>query len=160
MGRDRYCRACNKPVIDFTQWSNGAVRAWYAANPDSCGQFRVEQVDPGLVPLDALGHAVRRGTLALLAATAIQAASAQRNPGVPPPTEQVAGGPVKPHVEIDPRTGREAVLEQRADGPVCPVDEAPARKPAMRLYLSKRFPFVHRRPRYVRGKRVIGCPSF
>lgn len=148
-GTDRYCEQCAKPVIDFTAWTRTELKAWYAEHPDTCGLFRIEQVDPGLVPVPELPRGLMNGAMAALAALTLHTAQAQVPTPRTAPTEQT------------PASTTTAELEAAVDGEKCwmekPAPEAviaPARK--AKYYVSARFPFVHKR----RVFRTMGCPSF
>jgi hypothetical protein len=152
--------SCQKAVIDFTTWERNAVIAYFKTAPKTCGQFTVEQLEPGLVPLAEQAASLRKGLLAAIAALAIQSTFAQDTTPAIAPMEQVAGTEVGTHCAKSSIDG--VVIAIKADGPYC-VKPATVTKSASsdryRLYVSGRFPFVHIRRRTLRG-RVIGCPSF
>ena len=154
-GNDRFCLSCQKPVIDFTGWERDALVAWFKEQPDTCGMFRAEQVDPSLIAMKEVDLGVRKGLFATLAALAFTTAQAQVVTPSPALMEQTEG-----------RTPRQTqIKEQPAELELerCWVEKetisagtSKSRSSARsKLYLSKRFPFVHRR-RF----RTIGCPSF
>jgi|688.fasta_scaffold24756_6 hypothetical protein len=148
-GKDRYCEQCAKPVIDFTAWNRTELKAWYAEHPETCGMFRVEQVDPGLVPLPELPRGLLNGAMAALAALTLHTAQAQVPAPRTAPTEQTPASttPTQQQVPLD---GEKCWMEKPAP------EQAVAPKPRARYYMSARFPFVHKR----RVFRTIGCPSF
>jgi hypothetical protein len=47
----KFCQSCSKPVRDFQAWSRTDILAYYQKHPQACGRFRVEQIDPDLLPL-------------------------------------------------------------------------------------------------------------
>ncbi|MEZ4739506.1 MAG: hypothetical protein R2818_09185 [Flavobacteriales bacterium] len=150
--------SCRKPVIDFTTWEREAVIAYFRTAPQTCGQFTVEQLEPGLLRFAERTAPLRKGFLAAVTALAIQSSSAQEPIPAAAPMEQVAGSKPDPSRTKGSIDG--VVIANKADGPYC---VKPASKPAStdryRLYVSGRFPFLHVRRRTLRG-RVIGCPSF
>lgn len=160
MGNDRFCSSCEKTVVDFRAWDRDALRTYFKENPDSCGQFSIEQVDPELYPIDVLGRSLRRGALAVVAVVTLGGSTQAQEPFYQPRSMEQGASGTKPM--IDPRTDREAQIEWRVDGPVCPVE--PAQEvlpgPKYRWFVSSRFPFVHRRSATLRGRFVTGCPSF
>ncbi len=91
-GTDRYCEQCAKPVIDFTAWNRTELKAWYAEHPGTCGMFRIEQVDPGLVPVPELPRGLLNGAMAALAALTLHTAHAQVPAPHNAPTEQTPTG--------------------------------------------------------------------
>lgn len=163
----RYCGRCQHAVVDFTGWSRTAVAAYKQQHPDACGLYDLEHIHPHLVPLVDLLRPARSVLVAGLALGSIQAVAQSE---APYPTEQLP--------TATPNTPA-AVIADKPDGvhdtcPV-PVDTAPARlrhKPYRRLYVSKRFPFIHIRRRFTMGAMVfhpyskssrsmaVGTPSF
>jgi hypothetical protein len=140
---NRFCESCAKPVIDFTAWKDADLREWFTEHPDTCGHFRLEQVQPDMieVTLPAMPRDLMRGAFAALAALSLSTAAAQRVPNEPAPTEQV------PVTDPDARFGpgyHEAVDEERCWMEKDPAPVAGPVKRRTRLYLSKRFPFVHK----------------
>jgi len=154
---NRFCESCAKPVIDFTTWERPAMLAWFKEHPETCGQFRIDQVQPDLKPMPELPRDLLRGAFAALAALSISGAYAQREPVTPAPTEQLPSGGAKDeafHAIMPPEDGERCWDEKEADAVIAP----PARRP--RYYTSWRFPFIHRH-RVFRGRyRTVGCPSF
>ena len=148
-GTDRYCTQCAKPVINFTAWTRTELKAWYAEHPETCGLFRIEQVDPGLVPLPELPRGLLNGAMAALAALTLHTAQAQVPTPRTAPTEQT------------PASTTSTDLEAAEDGEKCWM-EKPAPEQAVtpkrraKYYVSARFPFVHKRQVF----RTMGCPSF
>lgn len=152
---NRFCESCAKPVIDFTAWKDADLHAWFVEQPDTCGQFRPEQVQPDLIEitLPAIPRELMRGALAALAALSLGTASAQRTPTDLAPTEQsLLQRSHAPMIVSEQRAedGERCWAEKESTDPLAAVEE---RK---RYYLSKRFPFVFKARRF----RVIGCPSF
>ncbi|MBL7982209.1 MAG: hypothetical protein JNL52_10435 [Flavobacteriales bacterium] len=148
-GTDRYCEQCAKPVIDFTAWSRTDLKAWYAEHPETCGMFRIEQVDPGLVPVPELPRGLLNSAMAALAALTLHTAQAQVPTPRTPPTEQTPASTTTTHLET-------AVVDEKCWMEKPAPEKAVAPKPRARYYVSGRFPFVHKR----RAFRTIGCPSF
>ena len=160
-GNDRFCLSCQKPVIDFTTWDRTALIAYFKERPDTCGQFRAEQVDPSLIPLGNPTRPWRSGFLAAVAALAITTGRAQ---DAMPPAATTEQAPVPASHDtgtgIHDKWGPEIGI--KADGPYCkklePISKAPPRR---RVFVSGLFPFLHIRERMRRGKiRITGCPSF
>lgn len=149
----RFCRECHHAIVDFTGWSRERMRAYKRDHPDTCGRYLPEHIEPDLVPLVDLLKP-KRGVLAaglLLGSVRVMAQA-----DAPPPTEQVA-----PSVGEPAAHDLEQLLLLPSDKPdgingSCPVPMVEPkwhhnRRPARKLYVSKRFPFVHVRRRYVMG---------
>ena len=148
-GTDRYCEQCAMPVIDFTAWTRTELKAWYAEHPETCGMFRIEQVDPGMVPLPEVPRGLLNGAMAALAALTLHTAHAQVPAPHNAPTEQTPTGSATAETKaalVDKKCWMEKAAPEQAVPP----------KPRARYYVSGRFPFVHKR----RAFRTIGCPSF
>ncbi|HRD51938.1 MAG TPA: hypothetical protein PKY96_04745 [Flavobacteriales bacterium] len=153
----RFCESCAKPVIDFTSWERPAMLTWFKQHPETCGQFRIDQVQPDLKPLSELPRDLLRGAFAALAALSIASAHAQHEPMAPAATEQLPSSGAKDqayHVIQPPEDDERCWIEKDAGA----VSAAPARR--SRYYTSWRFPFIYKQ-RVFRGRiRVTGCPSF
>jgi hypothetical protein len=147
----RHCAQCDHAVVDFTHWERQAMLDHLHANPGTCGLYTTEQVEPDLVPIADIGGGLLRGAFAALAALALHTAHAQAPTPAPAPTEQ--------HPVQQPVTTEEAGEQYDAEEKCWmekPVKEAaPVRQHGRsKFYISKRFPFVHkRRPRRM-GKMV------
>jgi hypothetical protein len=159
--------------MDFTGWDRAAVLTYKRAHPEACGLYRAEHLEPHLVPLVDLLRP-RSGLLAAGLAMGAITVTAQA-PTDPAPTEQRAPDgtrTVKPE-----RTADQALPPMSEPGfqEVCPRPDPPPAAKARphrfrRMYVSKRFPFIHfRRPRFMGRMMVhtddnmlrgIGTPSF
>ena len=152
VGNGRFCQKCQHSVVDFSNWDHAAVHDYKKAHPDACGRYRLEHVEPDLVPLADLLMPKRRILVAGLALGAIQVSAQTVEPQ---PTEQVA--PVPDPVMPPASEEVHGVESDKPDGVhgTCPriVEEPPdvEYKNPSRLYVSKRFPYVHKRRRYVMG---------
>ncbi|MBL8002524.1 MAG: hypothetical protein JNL05_11225 [Flavobacteriales bacterium] len=169
----RFCGKCQHAVMDFTGWDRAAVLAYKRAHPEACGLYRAEHIEPDLVPLVDLLRP-RRGLLAAGLALGAITVTAQA-PADPAPTEQRA--PDGTRITKPERTGDHALRPVSEPGyqEVCPRPDPPPVAKAKphrfrRMYVSKRFPFIHfRRPR-IMGRyalhthdnmlRVTGTPGF
>ncbi len=152
MGKDRFCTSCSKPVIDFTSWGQDRITAWLKEHPNTCGQYRMEQLEPDLIPLDELTAGVRRGLAATLVAMALQTAHAQSPAVVVDPVEQ--GDATLQPPEVSPGILHAASVPMPMPVITAREPSAPAVRPQHRWYVSRRFPFIHRRSIHRRGMRV------
>lgn len=151
----RYCGKCRHAVMDFTGWDRAAVLAYKRDHPEACGLYRTEHIEPDLVPLVDLLRPTR-GLLAAGLALGSITVAAQQGP-VPAPSEYT-----RPVVPVDspraamvaeaPASAAEAEKQEalfgtcRREAPLAPPKARPHR--FRRIYVSKRFPFIHfRRPR-------------
>ncbi|MBK8612981.1 MAG: hypothetical protein IPN85_05725 [Flavobacteriales bacterium] len=169
----RFCSKCQHAVIDFSGWDRAAVVAYKQQHPEACGVYLPEHLEPELIPLVDLLSA-KRGLLAAGLALGAITVHAQSAPTVP--TEQTdPARPTSPRPTIAPEhMPTEAIpgIKSKDFAGICPLDQAPKapkRHRYHKLYVSKRFPFIHFRRRYM-GKmsytvhdnmlRVTGTPSF
>lgn len=172
----RFCAKCRHAVVDFTGWDRRAVVAYKREHPEACGVYRAEHLEPHLVPLVDLFRP-KRGLLAAGLALGSVAVIAQETP---PPTPSAYTRPAVPvdaprasQVVEPPVTAEQLEKEATLFG-TCARREPIARPQVRhrrfhRIYVSKRFPFIHfRRPR-IMGKMMYtvhdgmlwtGTPSF
>ncbi len=146
----RFCLHCQHKVTDFTGWSRDELVAWFKHKPETCGQFEPHQIDPSLLPLEEAGQRVRHGLLASLLALSMNSGLAQERPA-PAATEQVVPTSVPepaiyPIQAIAPDTG----IEDQADSAT--ATPAHRKEPTHRIYISKRFPFIHVKQQNWRGR--------
>jgi hypothetical protein len=141
----RHCAQCDQAVVDFTRWDRQAMLDHLRMNPGTCGLYTAEQVEPHHVPIADLSGGLLRGAFTALAALALHTTHAQTQTPAPAPTEQL---PVQRHVTQE-EAGQQDEIEEKCwmEKPV--KEAAPVRQHSRsKLYVSKRFPFVHkRRPR-------------
>lgn len=155
----RFCMSCQKTVIDFTSWDQGSIRAHFRSHPNSCGQFRAEQVDPSLIPLSESLRPIRNGLLAAITALTIQSSNAQQV--APAPTELSNSADRSGQIPIKSNETNGAVIKMTPTGPVCMRPEPKlVHRSRYRVYVSGRFPFIHVRDRNRRGRISMGVPSF
>ena len=141
----RHCAQCDQAVVDFTRWDRQTMLDHLRANPGTCGLYTTEQVEPHLVPIADLSGGLLRGAFAALAALALHTTHAQTPTPAPAPTEQL---PVQWHVTQE-EGGQQDGAEEKCWMEKPSKEAAPVRQHSRsKLYVSKRFPFVHkRRPR-------------
>ncbi len=172
----RFCGKCQHAVVDFSGWDRSAVVAYKREHPEACGLYRAEHLEPHLVPLADLLKP-KRGILAASLAIGATTLSAQAVEPAPSDYTRPAvpvNAPRAGQVVAEPTTPAEADKNEALFGTCArPAELAPVRAKPHRfrkVYVSKRFPFIHfRRPR-VMGRfashmdgttvRFIGTPSF
>lgn len=151
VGGGRFCERCQHAVVDFTGWSREAVLAYKRQHPDACGRYEAEHIMPDLVPLVDLLRPTRSVLAAGLLLGSVQV-MAQAD--APAPTEQ---GPFTSGEEAVPEP---AAVSDKPDGihGICPVPvDQPVkarpykRRPYRKVYVSRRFPFIHVRRRHYVG---------
>lgn len=148
----RFCDRCQHAVVDFAGWSRDAVLAYRRMHPEACGRYEVEHIEPDLVPLvDLLRPA--RGVLA--AGLLLGSVQVMAQADAPAPTEQV------PTTKAEEPAATPETISDKPDGihGIClvpaeePVKARPyKRRPYRKVYVSKRFPFIHVRRRHVMGR--------
>lgn len=148
----RFCHGCSKPVLDFTTRSREELVRHMKMHPATCGRHLPEQLDPSLVPVDALLANARRGLFAALAALAMHGAFAQQR--IAPEALREQPSVAIPESLVDnpvPQKAGPGMVQVKGGHPVCPVPDNKGK----RWYISSRYPFVHRR-----RVRTVGCPTF
>ncbi len=155
----RFCLKCRHAVMDFTGWDRRAVVAYKREHPEACGVYRPEHLEPHLVPLvellspkrGLLAAGLTLGSVAVIAQdTRTPAPSEYTRPVLPvdaPRAAQVVEAPASP----------EELEKEMALFGTCVRQEplaAPRTRPHRfhRLYVSKRFPFIHFRRRRLMGR--------
>jgi hypothetical protein len=145
----RHCAQCDQAVVDFTHWDRQAMLDHLRMNPGTCGLYTTEQVEPHLVPIADLSGGLLRGAFAALAALALHTTHAQTPTPAPAPTEQL---PVQRHVTQE-EAGQQDDIEEKCWMEKPSKEAAPVRQHRRsKLYVSKRFPFVHKRRPYLVGR--------
>lgn len=149
----RFCGKCEHGIIDFTSWDRRAMEAYLRQQPDTCGQYRPEQLEPDLIALSELLSFKKAALVAGLTLGTIQV-SAQTP--VPAPTEQTV---TVPGTALQPLLEESAVApNEKPDGisGTCarPVAEPtkPRRSARNHLYVSSRFPFFFVRRGRTKGR--------
>ena len=149
----RFCQKCQHAVFDFTSWDRRSMLAYLELHPDTCGQYRPEQLEPDLIPLSELLSLKKAALVAGLTLGTIQV-SAQAQ--APPPTEQTVPTPGS---DFQPLHDDQAITPtEKPDGisGTCPRPMAeptePRRAPRNHLYVSSRFPFFFVRRGRTKGR--------
>ena len=150
-GMRSYCDRCAKPVIDLTRARRHDLLRLYALEPETCGRFTLEQVEPDLKPLTLVSQQLLKGALATLTALILQTTYAQDTAVPTGSTEQTNDDRA-----ADQSKAVDAYERCWIEKSVEPTAILTPSKPNVRYYWSKRFPFVHKRRQF----RFIGCPSF
>lgn len=145
-----FCLRCQQKVTDFTGWSREELEVWFQRVPETCGQFEPHQIDPSLVPLGETVHPMQHGFLASLLALTVGTGQAQERPA-PAPTEQLVPTPAPDPATFQIQVNAKCVGsgDPHACATVTPVQR---KEPTHRIYLSKRFPFIHVKQRNWRGR--------
>lgn len=141
----RFCEGCNKVVLDLRGKSYEEIKA-LRAKEKICGIFLPEQVAEETISLEK-GGKVRVWLAACIAFLGLEIGAAHAQAPAPDTVQviQVKKQAAPPGIVIAENT------EQ------APVDTMkPATKKKSKYYISKRFPFVHKRKKAF----WIGCPSF
>ena len=145
--RGRFCLQCKKEVIDFTLHSEKQLEDFKKQNGEACGMFTAEQA------YDDIITPIRLTPLRKFAATIITLFALE--------TTQ-AGAQQKDSVKTEQAPDWKPGGENKAN--ICPVQEEESIRHHWRktklfsigrkaVYLTKRFPFIRIRDKYVRGFR-------
>lgn len=135
-GNGRQCRGCDQLVVDFTGMSNEAIRDTLLQHPNTCGHFTTDQLSSDPLASKSWGYLLKFAAAAAVALLGFQM--------TPLAQSTAPENPVK-------------YTEQ-----VCPVEDSPGEKHKKLTAKERRMKRRWRRrvKRGVRGKVMIGCPSF
>lgn len=152
----RFCDRCQHAVVDFVGWRREAVLAYKRQHPEACGRYEAEHIEPHLVPLVDLLLPKRR---VLAAGLLLGSVHVMAQADAPAPTEQL------PFTSGQANVPEPAAVSEKPDGVhgICPVPvnepvktQPYRRRPHRKVYVSRRFPFIH-----IRRRRVMGrLPAF
>lgn len=142
-GCQRFCQQCEKVVHDFTKTSLDEIEP--NSEGDLCGLFRIEQVEPDLIPLNT-PKIIRNATFAISAIIGIGLTNVNaQNTTTYSAIEMVDSQPNdSSHINLQ----KGAVQEKKPS-------KATREKPKIqrkKWYLSRRFPFLHKRPVRLGGR--------
>lgn len=155
--RGGYCQQCQKEVIDYTNMSLGDVLMAIRNRPGGCGRFAIEHTDPNIIteiriPRPLFSWAA---SLSLLVGIGNTSAIAQAETK----TEQAIVSPSPLNIPVD-HNNPQRICPKSTNTYNSAETVHKSRRPKRRLYISRRFPFVHyRRPRMGKFK-PMGCPKF
>jgi hypothetical protein len=141
MGTGRYCTLCNKVVHDFTERSIEEIPS--SKNGELCGMFRVEQLEPDLIPIKIPGSVkaavITLGTLVGLEVNEVHGQDATQKERI-----EIVESPkgLPDSIANDIVAGAQP---KTSDDTECTTVK---RRPKARYFFSKRFPFIKKR--YVR----------
>lgn len=144
--KGKYCDACQKPVIDFTQYSREQIAVYLKLFPKSCGTYYMADVDPSFIRTDHLVQKVRRPFILLGLLSFLGFKSPVYGQSRVPEASAPAADTdyVKPVVKI---LEDDTALEINTPEPV----KAAHKNRRSKRYLSKRFPYIRS------NKRLGGC---
>jgi hypothetical protein len=158
----RFCNSCSKSIHDFTDLSIAEIRRLKETDPEICGIFMVEQVDPNLKELKF----PYKNRVAIWASTLFMAfgsADTFAQSGHDPKVEQSQGSSNAPklsgqEIESNMNQGKHISLSRSAPEANETTEYNPRKarraykRMHRRVYVNKRFPFIHIRRRYRMGK--------
>lgn len=151
----RFCDVCKKEVHDLTGKSTREIKQLKAADSEMCGMFTIDQVETGLAPVDfKFVRKVRYYAAALATFLGLETGYANERSAQRYAIEIVAKDNITTHAPKpgDHPTGRDSRKKKRLSFKKHPKPDEPVKKKKKKVYLSKRFPFIHlRRPR-IAGK--------
>jgi len=153
----KFCGQCQKEVKDFTSYSKAKVSRDLARNPNQCGRFKIEQVDPNIIAPLKVPFPKQMPVYLASALMLLGARTAFSQETVPHPMVQVENA-------TDRADRPECHEEWEMQPHVCSENcnckkEKPAKaaekKPKKRWFLSRKAPYVEQRERYVTGIRFL-----
>ncbi len=143
----RYCDSCKKEVHNFTNKSVKEINSIKSTAGELCGIFKIEQIEPDLIPIEfnftkKLKYVA--ATVTTFLGLELSDAKAQKtndtpteisseNPIITTPNENIQNGKCVLMVKED--------NEEQLD--IEPIQHIAKRR--HKYYLSKRFPFVHKK---------------
>lgn len=152
----KHCDLCNKPVLDFTSWTRDEIIAFLSQNPQTCGRYTLEHVQPGMVPIAGYMGKARAVLAALLTALGIESVNAQT------PENHLKKHPIHfrdtcARPRSDSQMETQVADSSSTDNAVTPPPPKPVPyyRPRRRLYFSSDFPFIHWRRHYVMGRFAV-----
>lgn len=153
----RYCDSCKKEVHNFTNKSVKEINSIKSTAGELCGIFKIEQIEPDLIPIEF--NFVKKlkyvaATVATFFGLELSNAKAQKTNDTP--TEINSGSETTITTNENIQNGR-CVLVVKEDNEEKIETESIQHiaKRKHKYYLSKRFPFIHKR-RY----RMMGAYAF
>jgi hypothetical protein len=153
----KYCNACSKPVLDFTDWSRSEIIGYFKSYPKTCGMFKREDVDTSIIPVNY--PSVRKPMFILGLVTFLGIHSEGFAQSTPVKTSLSGTDSGSKNNQPAPVSFSDSVEYIDENG--CPVLKVEKKKIVKKnyrrkgFYLSRRFPFVHRKSR-----RLMGCFAF
>lgn len=155
-----FCSTCQKEVIDFTTMSTSEIQRIRQSQSEMCGKFRIEQIEPGLRPIEAPKVRSLAFLSTLILSLNINSVSAQST--VDPKVEQSQGTSNAPNLTPEEakeqsENGQHISMSKAAptesEEEVTEHEQSPQKtKRYKKWFWSKRFPFLHRKRRHWRGK--------
>ncbi|MCX6181800.1 MAG: hypothetical protein NT150_07725 [Bacteroidetes bacterium] len=150
-----YCKGCNKDVIDFTGWERKDILKHYKDQPQTCGYFNLNQVDPSMVEF-TLPEVKKYFKISIAASLLLSTSvAAQDSLKQSVQHEQLENKSNSDSASIVRQTCVSAIIRD-AENKNKEEKVAEDKNKRTKYYLSRRFPFIHKR----RLRYVMGCPSF
>jgi len=151
----RYCKLCKKEVLDFTNKSYAEISKYKEEKGELCGQFRIEQVEDGLIEAELpFYRKIRYYAAAFATLIGIETAQAGAKGWNAPGIELVANASAaydEPGPGDHP-TGRDSRKKKKVKLSDKKVKGSKEVRKKKKIYFSKRFPFIVRKKRTVRGR--------
>lgn len=156
--KGKFCSSCKREVIDFTKMSYSEIQAIRSVESDMCGTFLTEQIQPELRPIEAPRVRYLAFLSTVLLSLNFGSVSAQST--VDPKVEQSQGASNAPNLTPEEATKKsesgQHISMSKAAAPVTETQYSEIEKKKSerykKMYWSKRFPFLHRKRRYVSGR--------
>lgn len=147
----RYCDVCKKEVYDLTGKSSEEIGLAREENSELCGMLLTEQLDTGLHPVEINAPSrLKYYTAFLVTFLGLELATSKAQNKKEQKMEVVNN-----EKKSTPSTQAPTIITEDENGEpvmtVQPVNQV-KRYHRKKIYLSKRFPFIHIRKRHVMGR--------
>jgi hypothetical protein len=153
----RYCDVCKKEVFNFANKSVAEINVIKSGQSELCGQFKIEQVETDLIPIDFnVGKKLKYIAASVATFFGLELSSAKAQTENQTPTE------------ITSENNNTTTNENIVNGQCVKIEKQdaelndresninpPIAKRRHKYYLSKRFPFIKKR-----RTRLMGAYSF
>ena len=152
----RHCKACMTTVIDFTKMTVPEIKKYSENKGSLCGSFTIKQLEPELIEVSSVFAPLKKYVIVLftLITTELLASNNQQSLNNTIEFTEIAHQNKKSLNTNENKTiekNRSELITQSSNiGDYQYVNQAPKKR--KKLYISKKFPFVHYRSLTVVGR--------
>jgi len=145
----KFCDACQSIVIDFTEFSDEELIAYFSTNKQVCGNFNIEQIAK---PIQIRYTPIKSALLFIVSSISSLVFSKENinNTTTKPKTEQFPYFKDVNSIHVEPS---DTIKKTKKSEGYKEIRKKRSRR-HKRIYLSTRFPFIFR------GRRLLGCIDF
>ena len=156
----RYCDSCKQNVVDFTKMTVQEVKNYTEIKGEVCGSFTTTQLEPELIEAERFISPFKKFLVVILSfityeTTAINITSSNnkvKNQTIISPDNN--GNKIVSNLTFEPTINRINLEQEHIQ------TDLSVTKKRRRLYLSKKFPFIHYRKRIIRTGRFRHDESY